>query len=90
MKKKSMLDEKGEVPELTAEDMKAFRPAREVLPQSLQLKLGIRGPQKAPTKELVSLRVSRVVLEAFRASGKGWQTKIDEALKEYVGAHKLS
>ena len=44
--------------------------------------LGKRGPQKAPTKQLVSLRLSREVLDHFRATGRGWQARIDEALKQ--------
>ncbi len=41
-----------------------------------------RGKQVAPTKELVSLRLSREVLAKFRALGPGWQTRIDEVLSE--------
>jgi len=32
---------------------------------------GQRGPQKSPTKELVSLRVDREVVAAYRATGAG-------------------
>jgi uncharacterized protein (DUF4415 family) len=42
---------------------------------------GKRGPQKAPPKQLVSLRLSKAVLDHFRATGPGWQTRIDETLK---------
>ena len=42
---------------------------------------GKRGPQKSPTKQLVSLRLSKEVLDYFRATGPGWQARIDEALK---------
>lgn len=42
---------------------------------------GKRGPQKAPTKQLVSLRLSPEVLQHFRATGPGWQARIDETLK---------
>jgi len=45
-----------------------------------------RGPQKSPTKQLVSLRLSQEVLEHFKSTGPGWQTRIDEALREI--AHK--
>lgn len=38
-----MLAESGEVREITGEDFKQFRPASEVLPVSLQEKLGMRG-----------------------------------------------
>lgn len=49
---------------------------------------GQRGAQKAPTKELVSLRLSREVLSHFRATGAGWQRRIDEALKATLGRRK--
>ncbi len=45
---------------------------------------GKRGPQKAPTKKLVSLRLSPEVIEHFKAGGPGWQTRIDRALAETI------
>ncbi len=42
---------------------------------------GERGPQKAPTKQQVTLRLDRDVVERFRATGPGWQGRINEALK---------
>jgi uncharacterized protein (DUF4415 family) len=45
---------------------------------------GKRGPQKAPTKKLVSLRLSPEVIEHFKATGPGWQTRIDGALLESI------
>lgn len=38
--------------------MAKFRPGTEVLPSSLKKKLGVRGPQKAPTKERITIRLS--------------------------------
>jgi uncharacterized protein (DUF4415 family) len=43
---------------------------------------GQRGKQKSATKQLVSLRLSPAVLEYFKATGPGWQTRIDEVLKK--------
>lgn len=43
-----------------------------------------RGPQKTPTKRAVSLRLSREVVDHFKASGPGWQTRIDDALKQAI------
>lgn len=86
-KHSSMIDETGEVRELTAKDMKQFRPAREVLPASLRKKVGVRGPQKAPVKQAVSVRYSPEVLEQFRASGAGWQARMDAALKDWLKTH---
>jgi uncharacterized protein (DUF4415 family) len=45
---------------------------------------GKRGPQKAPTKKLVSLRLSPEVVEHFRSTGPGWQTRIDETLVKAI------
>jgi uncharacterized protein (DUF4415 family) len=45
---------------------------------------GKRGSQKAPTKKLVSLRLSPEVVEHFKATGPGWQTRIDGALLESI------
>lgn len=41
-------------------------------------------PRKARPKEAVSIRLSPEVVEAFRAEGPGWQTRIDEALKDWL------
>lgn len=40
-----------------------------------------RGPQKAPTKRLVSLRLSPDVLDAYRGTGRGWQARINSDLE---------
>jgi uncharacterized protein (DUF4415 family) len=45
---------------------------------------GKRGPQKAPTKTLVSLRLSPDVINHFKATGRGWQTRIDSTLMESI------
>jgi uncharacterized protein (DUF4415 family) len=47
----------------------------------------MRGPQKAPTKEQVAIRLSPEVLAYFRATGQGWQTRMDAALKEWIAQH---
>jgi uncharacterized protein (DUF4415 family) len=54
---------------------------------SLRKKLGVRGPQKAPTKERITIRLSREVVERFRESGDGWQTRVDAALHEWLKKH---
>ena len=48
------------------------------------LRRGKRGPQKAPTKKLVSLRLSPEVIEHFKADGPGWQTRIERTLLESI------
>jgi len=46
-----------------------------------------RGPQRRLTKQPVSIRLSAEVLEYFKAIGKGWQSRVDQVLKEYVATH---
>ena len=47
-----------------------------------------RGRPLAPvTKERITIRLSRDVVEQFRASGDGWQTRVDAALKDWLKTH---
>jgi len=59
----------------------------EVLPVSLQRKLGVYDLQKTDSKEYITIRVSSDVAEYFRSIGKGWQIRVDEVLREYIAAH---
>ena len=67
-------------PELTAEEIAKAKPFAEALPDlAASIRKG-RGPNKAPKKKLVSLRLSGQVLEAYKAKGPGWQSRIDKDL----------
>jgi uncharacterized protein (DUF4415 family) len=44
-------------------------------------------PAGNENKEQVSVRYSKSVLNAFRASGSGWQTRMDAALADWLKAH---
>lgn len=56
--------------------------------QAVRRKRGERGRQKAPTKEHITIRLSTDVVTQFRASGAGWQTRIDKkALQEWLEEH---
>lgn len=71
-------------------DMSKARPAREVLPDLVaryeqeQAERRKRGPQKAPTKEHISLRLDSDLVEYFRNSGRGWQTRLNAMLRRSV------
>ena len=86
-----LTNDEGEVRELSAADLRRFKPAHEVLPASLQKTLGMkqRGPQKTPTKQMTTIRLDAEVLHAFKAQGPGWQTRINEALKHYLHEHPI-
>jgi uncharacterized protein (DUF4415 family) len=89
-KRKPLTDARGEVRELSAEDLESFRRGSLVLPASLRRKVGVRGPQKAPTKERITIRLSPEVVERFRATGEGWQTRVDAALQDWLKGHDPS
>ena len=44
-------------------------------------------PLAAVTKERITIRLSPEVVQAFRASGEGWQTRVDAALKDWLKTH---
>ena len=73
-----------ENPEWTAADFKRAKPFAQALPTLAASRRG-RGPQKQPTKVAVSLRLTREVVERFKAAGPGWQSRMDEALKKAAG-----
>lgn len=75
-------NDRDDNPEWTREDFGKARPARE-LPDHIRAAFPrTRGPQKAPTKIPVSIRLSPEVLQHFKSGGPGWQGRIDEALQE--------
>lgn len=80
-----VLDEEGEVGDLSEVDPQFFKPL-DNMPAPLQAKL--RGRPKAEfTKERITIRLSPEVLQSFRATGAGWQTRIDAALKDWLKTH---
>lgn len=44
-------------------------------------------PLASVTKERITIRLSRDVVESFRATGDGWQTRMDAALKDWLKTH---
>lgn len=74
-------------PEWTEEDFGKARPPEQLPPDVLAAfpRTKIRGPQKAPRKVPVSLRLSPEVVAHYRATGPGWQRRIDEDLKKAAG-----
>lgn len=93
MKSKPLIDDNGEVREITRADLKRARPAREVLPKELlevlpKRKPGQRGPQRQDTKCSVTVRYSPEVVAYFKATGAGWQTRMDEVLKRWVARQR--
>jgi uncharacterized protein (DUF4415 family) len=85
MSKKKRNDDDYDVPELTAEDFKKMRPAREVHPELVEayLRGRVRIP-KAKRKVAVTFRFDPEVATALRAWGPGWQSRVNDLLAKWV------
>ncbi len=72
-------------PPLTDEQLARMRPMREVPPEIVESYLRSRGAQKAPTKVSTTIRLDADVVEHFKRGGRGWQTRVNAALRKVVG-----
>jgi len=84
----------GEVRELTEADFARMRPATEVLPHIFGAELAAElltpkggRPRAVRPKIYTGIRLDAEVVGAFRATGKGWQTRMNSALKEWLRTH---
>lgn len=73
----------AENPAFTEKDFARARRVEDIpaLAHLTKRKPGQRGPQKAPTKKPVTLRLDQDVVAHFRGKGPGWQAKINKALR---------
>ena len=73
-----------DIPELTDEFFANTKPISEFpeLFNALMRARGQRGPQKTPTKQRVTLRLDREIVDGYRAGGPGWQTRINDDLAQ--------
>jgi len=89
-----MTNDDGEVRELTAADFARMRPASEVLPQIFGASMAAQmlkpkggRPRVDNPKVYTGIRLDAEVVSAFRATGSGWQTRINNALKDWLRTH---
>jgi uncharacterized protein (DUF4415 family) len=74
-------------PEWTEEDFREAIPFS-ALPESLQTKLRrVRGAGKKPLKVQTAIRFDPDVLAALRATGRGWQTRVNDVMRKWVEKH---
>ena len=87
-----LIDE--DAPEATDEWFDEARAAKDVLPGLVGIEAAEellkprRGrPRSANPKEHVNLRLDADVVRAFRSTGKGWQTRLNDALRDWLSTH---
>lgn len=76
--------------EWTDEDFARALPAREFFSAEVFAQLCAmrqRGPKDKPLKASTTIRFDADVLAALKATGRGWQTRVNEAMREWVKAH---
>ena len=80
-----------ETPEWTKADFARARPASEVLPQFIGqaaadalTRRGRGRPTKPDRKVNQTLRLDPDVLDAYRQAGPGWQTQMNEVLRQHM------
>ncbi|MDB5501684.1 MAG: hypothetical protein JWR89_1586 [Tardiphaga sp.] len=79
-----------ENPEWTAEDFAKARPASELPADILaQFRNAVGRPRIENPKVPVKLRLDSVVVDALRATGPGWQTRINDMLKSKISRGKV-
>ena len=82
-----LIDE--ETQPLTDEEIAQLRPASEVFAEmGLALPKKRGRPRKKEPKRQVTLRLDADLLEDLRSLGKGWQTKVNAALREWMAQQK--
>lgn len=80
-----------DAPELTEADLEngTWRIGGRVVTREVARKaVARRGrPSGTAKKESTTIRFDKDVLEAFRAGGPGWQSRMNAALREWLGEH---
>jgi uncharacterized protein (DUF4415 family) len=77
------IDADPDNPELTAAEM------AEMVPHGEFMKRQRGRPKLDNPKERVTLYVDAEVVSTFRASGDGWQTKMNGALRDWLKTHRV-
>lgn len=75
-----------ENPEWTEKMFDQAKPASEITELQPILKATRGRPKVKNPKKTISIRLSDNILDYFKAGGKGWQTRINEVLSDYVAS----
>lgn len=83
-----------ETRELGSEWHSEAKPASKLFaPQTYAALAAIKRPRGRPkaeeTKVFTAIRLDADVLETFKATGKGWQTRVNAALRQFITEHPM-
>ena len=86
-KAKPVVDD--DIPEMTKADFARAKPMREAMPEVVEAMKRGRGRPKSPApKARVSLRLDQEVVAAYKATGEGWQSRINDTLAHAIGLRR--
>ncbi len=84
-----MIEADPDAPEATQDELAQARPFREVFPGlagSIDQEIARRGrPKAASTKTPVTIRLDQDLVEHYKATGKGWQSRMNDDLRKKAG-----
>ncbi|WP_293660718.1 BrnA antitoxin family protein [Rhodoferax sp. OV413] len=88
------IDADPDARELASDWHQGARPASEVLtPETYAALVAMKRPRGRPkadeTKVFTAIRLDADVLETFKATGRGWQTRVNAALRQFIAEHPL-
>jgi uncharacterized protein (DUF4415 family) len=80
-----LTDEEGEVRELTRQDFRDMKPVREVMPDLIDAVKAFKKmgrPKAETTKVHIGFRLAADVVESLKASGPGYNQRVEQALRK--------
>ncbi|AOJ01310.1 MULTISPECIES: BrnA antitoxin family protein [Burkholderia] len=95
MSKRKVRNPVDENPEWTDADFVRARPAEEVLTELLGKDVAAKltkpcgRPKSANPKTPLKLRIDPDIVSAYKAQGEGWQTRMNDALRDYAKSHSM-
>lgn len=82
-----MIDEEN--PEWTDEMFAQAKPMIKADPELVEMSKSVCGtPKTENPKILLSIHYSQEVIDFFKSTGKNWQARMDEVLRNYVASHQ--
>ena len=83
------IDEDRLITEAALSDPDALPLTEDQLSKMVPIRVARGKPKLATKKQLVSIRYSPEVIDYFKASGVGWQARMDAVLNDYVRTHPV-
>jgi len=84
--RRHLADKDGEVRELTADDVRSFKPIAEVDPGMVEAMKEFRRkvgrPKALSPKKHIGFRLAAEIVEGIKATGPGYNARVEKALRE--------